>query len=64
MTIQQFNKRAGIAIIILLGFNSYMNTIEIEAIQDRLDEKNLLCKQVYTIKTKLNVVMECMELSK
>jgi hypothetical protein len=37
---------------------------EIEALNKRLDEKTLLCKQVHTIQSKLNTVIECMEINK
>ena len=46
-----------------LAGNSYMNTVELEVINKRLDNKNLLCKQVYTIKSKLNTVLECQEIN-
>lgn len=59
MTIKKFNIRAGTAIFILLCFNCYMNYIEIEALNKRLDDKQLLCKQVHTIKSKHNYVIEC-----
>ena len=59
MTIEKFNMRALWAIIILLCFNGYMGFIELQAIQSKLDGKTLLCKQVYTIQSKLNYVLEC-----
>ncbi len=61
MTIQKFNIRAGIAILIFLCLNCYMNYVEIEALKTQLDDKQLLCKQVYEIKSKLNYVLECNE---
>ncbi len=50
-----------VLIITMLGFNSYMNTVELEAIQKHLDDKQLLCVKTFEIKSKHNVVLECSE---
>ena len=61
MTIQKFNIRAGIAILIFLCLNCYMNYVEIEALNKRLDDKTLLCIKTGEIKSRHNIVLDCSE---
>lgn len=46
-----------------LAGNSYMNTVELEAINKRLDEKHLLCLKAYEIQSKHNLVLKCDEVN-
>jgi hypothetical protein len=64
MTTKKLNVILFCAIFVLVCLNTYMNFIEIEALKSRVNDKQLLCKQVHEIKSKLNHVLECMEINK
>ncbi len=51
-------------IFLLLGGNSYMDIIEHESLDKRLDEKHLLCLKTYEIKSRHNLVLMCDEVNK
>ena len=54
-------------IALLLCADGYMGIKQseaIDALNNRIDDKQLLCKQVHEIKSKLNHVLECMEINK
>lgn len=42
-----------------LGANYFMDNVEREAMQKQLDEKSLLCIQLYKIESKHNYILEC-----
>jgi hypothetical protein len=65
MTIKKFNMRALWAIIILLGFNSYINFVEIQAVQSKLaapaKPNQFICIKTGEIRSKHNVILSCNE---
>ena len=66
MTTQKFNVRAGIAILVLLCLNCYMNMVEIEAIRAQLDKpakpNQFICVKTGEVRSKHNVILSCGEI--
>ena len=57
----KLNMALSIVITLLLISNTYMDAIEHEALNKRLDDKTLLCIKTGEIKSRHNIILDCSE---